>query len=343
MPPKKVNPGSRSSGEPTRRDVLRAAAAAGFCALTGTGTAHGQQATSQPATSPANAQPWWVQPPYTRSRVVDIRSDQVFDESSLDQCAIERILARGVCALTGKPTPAESWRAILGSARSIVLKFNSVGAEVIGTTGATAAAIIKALVAAGYDRRGIVAVELSKRLATKLEVAEPNPGWGSPIPVGGRQEPLANYVREADAMIDVPFLKTHHIAGMSGCMKNISHAVIRHPGRYHDNRCSPYIGQVIGSTEVSSKLRLSVVDALRMVIRNGPDAAPDDLLAHGGLLLGFDPVAVDTVGLSLLTLRRRQVGIRDALDAPCLRSAAALGVGRVEGHDLEQVVIAGGA
>ena len=206
-----------------------------------------------------------------------------------------------------------------------------------------AASLVTSILDAGYDRHGIVLAEAPSRGLLELGVGTASPDWGAPIPVGTNMEPLARYVLDADAIIDVPFLKTHRIAGMSGCMKNLSHAVIRHPALYHGGGCAPYVGQVISHQAVSSRLRLCVVDALRLVIRNGPDASPDDLLDHGGILLGFDPVAVDTVGLALLGLRRRLAGIDKPLSVPSLSSAATLGAGRAVAHNIEQVVIDAGA
>jgi uncharacterized protein (DUF362 family) len=206
-----------------------------------------------------------------------------------------------------------------------------------------ARALVSALSDAGYDRAHITLVEVPRHLAHELETAQPADGWGAPIAVGGRQEPLAAYLYGADAIINVPFLKTHLLAGMSGCLKNLSHALIRHPGLFHDGGCAPYVGQVVGNKEVSDRLRLNVVTAFRIVTRNGPDATEDDLYAHGGLLLGFDPLAVDTLGLSVLTLRRAQLGLPGALRVPYLESAARLGVGRMERRELEHVLLKDGA
>jgi hypothetical protein len=78
-----------------------------------------------------------------------------------------------------------------------------------------------------------------------------------------------------------------------------------------------------------------------MVIRNGPDAREEDLFPHVGLVLGFDPVAVDAVSNALLLSHRRKVGLTDPLDVRYLKAADELSVGRQNGHDLEQIVITG--
>ena len=336
---KPVKATRQDSTLPTRRDVLRAAAAAGLSALACPGAMQEQVPASQPAATAPATSPWWMLPPYTQSRVVDIRSTEVFEGSLIDEDKVQRLLTDGMLALTDESSGSKAWRAVLRDAKRIVVKFNSVGAEVIGTSRVVGRAIVTSLLDAGYDRQCIILAEAPKRGLLELGVGEASPDWGDPIPVGTNMEQVARYVWDADAIIDVPFLKTHRIAGMSGCMKNLSHAVIRHPALYHDGGCAPFVGQVISNTVVSSRLRLCVVDALRIVMRNGPDAKSGDLLDHGGLLLGFDPVAIDTVGLSLLSLRRRLAGIDNPLSVPSLTSAATLGAGRVGIHEIEQVVI----
>ena len=339
MSPQSVNQTSRDGERPTRREVLWAAVAAGVSALVASGGSAKEKATSKPVPDATAHQPWWLREPYTRSRVVDIRSGRLLHGSIVDRAALGEVVDRGVRALTGAPSSAEAWRAILGGARRIVLKFNSVGARVIGTNRATAQVLVEALSEAGYDPAGITLVEVPRNVPESLGTRKPETGWGSPIAVGGHMEPMAEYLYAADALVNVALLKSHQIAGMSGCMKNLSHALIQHPARFHDNGCAPYVGQVIGNKEVSSRLKLNLVDAIRMVVRNGPDAAEEDLFPHRGLLLGFDPVAVDTVGLALLGLRRRQAGLKSVPAVRYIESAAERGVGRRQRHELEQLVI----
>ena len=319
--------------------MLHLAAAAGVGALVSTSFGSEKQGTTQPTSAPAIETPWWLEAPSRRSRVVDIRSNVVLRGSVVEEISLARILDRGIRALTDAPSTTEGWRIVLGGAQRIVLKFNSVGTRVIDTTAAMARALVQTLSAAGYQPADLTLVEAPDYLGKDLGTRPPEPGWGAPIPVGDNMEPIVNYWHTADAVINVPFLKTHQIAGMSGAMKNLSHAVIRHPALYHGGGCSPYVGQVIGNKIISSKLKLSIVNALRVVIRNGPEAAEGDLFEHGGLLLGYDPVAVDTVGLALLTSRRKQLDAQKPINVHYLHSAAAQGVGHYQGRDIEQLGI----
>lgn len=332
----------------TRREVLRAAAGVlGTLALPG--VARGQdvpatQPTSQsavglPIDPGARAVPPWLAGGAERSRVVDIRGQTVLCGNEVAESVLAEMLSKSVEVLTGVKGPHESWSAVLGSATQIAVKFNRVGASTLQTTESMARALVSVLEAAGYERGGITLIEAPDHIVRELGTRKPGASWGASIPVGGDEDELAGYLYDTEALINVPFLKTHQIAGMSGAMKNLSHALIRHPARYHKNGCSPYVGQVVGSQPVRTRLKLNICDALRTVVREGPAADAGNTCPHGGLLVGFDPVAVDAVGLDILRLQRRQLGLGATGEVIYLRSADQLGVGRGQPHGIERVPV----
>ena len=269
MRERRVKKTDSSQRKLSRRELLGAAAAAAFAALPASKTAQAQQ--SRPASSPPTAAaptgrtpkriapPWWLRFHSPRSRVVDIASTEVLHASVVDEIVLAGLLEQGLRGLTGEKSLEAGWRSVLGSPKRIVLKFNSVGAHVIKTNDVLARQIVQSLVNAGYQREQLALAEVPSYLTDELGVEPVCSGWGELIELGERREPLAQYLYDSDAIINVPLLKTHQIAGMSCSLKNLSHALIRHPARYHANHCSPYVGQVVGNKEVSSRLRLNVV------------------------------------------------------------------------------------
>jgi len=338
---RKVKPGKGYQSEPSRRELLRAAAAA-VAVWTGAPLRHGvvEACPRQPVSRPPATSPWWLGKYRPCSRVVQVRSPGVLGDAAVNPSVLSDMLSAGVQVLTGRDSTGDGWRSVLGNAERIVIKFNRVGGGVLATTDALARELVGALEKSGYTRDRIALVEAPPQLARELGTREPAGGWGSSIIVGGRPEELAAYLLEADALINVPFLKTHRVAGMSGALKNLSHAVIRHPGRYHDGGCAPYVGEVIGQEEVSSRIRLTIVDALRLMVRNGPESSTRDVIGHCELLFGFDPVAIDSVGLQTLLHKRLELGIEDRIAVPYLDAAGAAGVGRREAHLIDRVVVA---
>ncbi len=338
-------------GNWSRRDFLSAAVAA---MLTGTASriAHGgqlqtidnregpttQPSSSQPAaTQPTNISPWWLGANRTRSRVVVADATRFSKGARADEVQLADLLAMSLQTLVREASPRAAVRTLLGKAERIALKFNSVGAETLQTTPIMARVLIDILEHAGYRASQISLIEVSASLVEELGTAEPEFGWGSAIEVGNGKQELARNLTTVDAIINVPFLKTHHIAGMSGAMKNISHAIIRHPGHCHDNGCTPFVGNIIGHPTVSRIVKLNVVNALRVVLQNGPEARQGDIADYGHLLVGVDPVAVDVVGRERIMVLRRKNGLKPGIDVSYLARAAQDGVGRGSVHEIEQI------
>lgn len=339
---------------PTRRQVLGAAlgatlapllpAAAGAATPPGEGGPSSRPATTAPAQPPAsqplsNPAPWWMQRSGPRSRVVEVNSRLVLRSSVVDVVTLVEMMDQGLLALTSAGDLGEAWRSVLNGAQQVAVKFNSVGAELIATNAAIARVLVDSLRRAGLPTKAITLVEAPEHLADELGTGQPRAGWAESIRVGSNVESLARYFVDADAVINVGTLKTHQIAGMSGCMKNISHAVIRRPGRYHANGCAPFVGHVVGAPPVASRLRLNVLSALRVVIDGGPDATEQQLASGGAVLMSFDPVAVDSVGLGLLSVERRRRGLTRGLHVPYLAAAGSDAVGRWHAADVEHIAL----
>jgi uncharacterized protein (DUF362 family) len=313
---------------PSRRELLAAAAAAGAGLLTSTGL--GQS-------SPASPRPWWMSTA-SRSKVVEGASKEVLQSGQVNIHRLGILLRESVRKLTGAATDADAWRSILGDAQNVVLKFNSVGAELVSTNGAVARSLVELLEEAGYSPQQICLVEVGSGLAAELGARTPAHAWGQAIRVGGHDMPLARYLLDSDAVVSIGTLKAHHIAKMSASMINLSHAVIRHPARCHANHCSPAVAEVIGSAPVSSRLKLSIVNALRTIPTSGASAA-NYVVENRAILMGFDPVAVDAEAAEMLKRQRRALGLAGELDVPYLLAAHQLEVGREEMalRDVERV------
>lgn len=337
--PVKTAPPPGAADDLSRRDLLKVAAAA-YCGLTAASHADEAPTTaSAPATVPSATPPWWLRSDARHSRVIDIRSKIVVRTTIVDRTELGSMLDRGLQALTDESSPERAWRSILGNSKRIVLKFNSVAAQVLQTNDTFARVLVGRLTDAGYEREMIALVEAPPALATELGTRDVTHEWGSTIPLGTQFEQLASWLLEADAIINVPFLKSHLIAGMSGAMKNLAYAAIRRPARYHDNGCAPYVGDIIRSEPVAGRLKLSIVNALRIVVDRGPEAEERDVSEHGGLLLGYDPLATDTIGWGILTQARRKAGLRDLGEVAYLTAAAQSFAGRSRSAEINRVFI----
>jgi hypothetical protein len=117
---------------------------------------------------------------------------------------------------------------------------------------------------------------------------------------------------------------------------------VQHPVHYFKDDCQPFIGAILQQPALRDKLRLNVVDALRVVYHDGPVATETNMHGAGSIILGFDPVAVDTVALELLNQIRSDrnlplVGGPDqSLDYILSAGSLGLGVPYIESIDHRQ-------
>lgn len=292
----------------SRRRFLGAAAAAAGGSLAGTRWARARQITGR------------VPPTATRSRVIRIRNAHAVDGPTVHLQLVSEMLERALTTLTDAPTLSEAWQTLLRPKDVVGLKFNRSGQRVLGTTETVATVVVSSLVKAGFPATRIVCIEAPKGLAERLGTTRAWSGFDrSATDFGSGADQLASVVRQVNALIDIPFLKNHNIAGMTCALKNLSHGLIKHPARYHANNCSPFIADIVANTPIAGKLRLCLVDALRVVYDRGPEAAADTISDTGMLLASTDPVATDLVGLSFLNEVRAGQGL-PAIVAPTSES-----------------------
>lgn len=249
-------------------------------------------------------------------------------------------------SLTGRPTAKEAWATILKPDDVVGLKFNRSGQSVIHTSSAMAEALIESLESAGWAREQIIGLELPPDIVSNAGTRTPQPGYDTLVTdFNSGADNFAAVLRQVTALISVPFLKTHNIAGLTCSLKNLSHGLIKHPARYHKNHCSPYIADIVAAEPIRSKFRLALVDAMRVVYEGGPRATARALADEGVLLMSRDPVAADAVGLDVLNRARQRAGLVDvaasAADIPYLAAAHRAGLGVAVRHGINIVRILG--
>lgn len=281
----------------------------------------------------------------SRVKVVRVRSDEVLRGDRIDRRALEQMLAKCLTAVTGQPDSSAAWHSLLRTDDVVGLKFNQSAANALATTPAMAGTLIASLLEAGFSREQLVPIEVPSAFYRDTGTTPPVRTWSAQeVSFGSGQDRLAGWLDQVSALINVPFLKTHNIAGITCCLKNLSHAVVKHPARFHDNHCSPYIADIVALPEVRDKLRLHLVNALRTVFDGGPDAREGSIAGAGRLLAGTDPVAVDALALEEINQERKERGLKPILrrkGGPMgyLDRAAELGLGTPDLQRMEIVRI----
>jgi uncharacterized protein (DUF362 family) len=107
----------------------------------------------------------------------------------------------------------------------------------------------------------------------------------------------------ADLCVNMPILKHHSLAGMTAGLKNLM-------GVMGGSRSTIHNGFPVKIVDVAAPIlpELTVVDARRVLLRNGPTGGSlDDVKIMDALIAGFDPVAVDAEAARLFGLDPERV------------------------------------
>ncbi len=114
--------------------------------------------------------------------------------------------------------------------------------------------------------------------------------------------------RVCDAVINLPVLKDHGIAGVTIALKSMFGA-IHNPNKYHLNVGDPYVADVNMLPPFRQKVRLHICDALAAQYEGGPSYMPQWMWPYNGLFAGRDPVALDFTGWRIIEKKRAAVGL----------------------------------
>lgn len=119
-------------------------------------------------------------------------------------------------------------------------------------------------------------------------------------------------ILESDVFINIPILKTHDGAKLTISMKNLM-GVVWDRGYWHANN----LQQCIADFATFKKPTLNVVDAYRVMKRNGPrGVSVADVITMKYQIISTDMVAADAAATKLLSLEPAQVkhiGLAEAL------------------------------
>lgn len=111
-------------------------------------------------------------------------------------------------------------------------------------------------------------------------------------------------VLEADKVINLPIAKHHNLPGLSLGMKNWIGAIGGRRNALHQD-----IHQVIVDLAQYFKPTLTLIDAIRIMVRNGPTGGREsDVAVKNRLVLSNDPVAADAQAATLFGIQPESIG-----------------------------------
>ena len=340
-----------------RRQFLRMAAAAGLgSALPFAARLGAEDATMEEQTDPQKAS----SPLPDSSRAVIARSDAIRrDGDALKAEEVKKLLNEAVRRLTGGKTARDAWRGLFAPREKVTIKVSCLPGARLSSTPEVTMAVVDGLLSAGLNAENIVIWDRSDRELTRagFELYDgskkprcfgtdhlPGGGYSRRIYTAGHVGSLFSSILTdlTDALVSLPVLKDHDLAGVSLSMKNFFGA-IHNPNKYHDDHCDPFIAELAAHPLIRGKLRLVVTDGTLAQPHRGPAFAPQYAWNWNGLIVSRDPVAADAVGVEVIEKRRK------ALNLPHLRAsgrppvhvqtAERLGLGLAEMSRIERIEI----
>jgi uncharacterized protein (DUF362 family) len=283
-----------------------------------------------------------------RSKVI-LAKDKRFIKvnGTADAPVISKAIDSALLKITHSEKPIDAWSSLFNKNDIVGVKLNCLAGKRFSPHTEIVEAIVKGIKSAGVRESNIIIFE---RFNRELENAGFNIRRGSngfrcfgtdDLPSGGYDsKPLimgsigSCFSKIASslctAIVNVPVLKDHDLAGVSIGMKNFF-GIIHNPNKYHDRNCNPYVADLNSHPFIKDKLRLIVCDALKAQYHGGPAFKPQWAWDFQGMLIGTDPVALDRVGAQIIEKKRKEVNMSSLKDAgrepKYIQTAARLGLG----------------
>jgi uncharacterized protein (DUF362 family) len=291
------------------------------------------------------------------SKVVVASRASVADSGKVNASEIAKLLNESVVAATGKADTRAAWKNLFSPQDVVGIKVNGLAGRGLSSHPELVAAIVDGLASAGVPKDKIIVWDRTEHDvmaagfalagingARVLATDSPGIGYETEIEFSGEVGSCFSRIisRMCTAIINVPVLKDHDLAGVSLGMKNF-YGAIHNPNKYHDNNCDPYVADLCAHPFIVKKLRLVVCDGLKAQYHGGPALRPQWAWPAGTLIVGRDPVAVDRVGLEIIERKRKEAGMKPlkvaGREPKYIWTAAKRGLGTADIDKIAKVVV----
>jgi len=207
-----------------------------------------------------------------QSVVVLLRNEKaVGPGDKVDAAVVQEMIDTALTEFSGEADTAKAWAKYVHADDTVGVKFSRCDWMKVHTDQAVIDAVVKRVGEAGVAKERIFAQD------------------------GGL--PFA----KCTALINVPPVKVHTLTGIAVSMKNYINFSPA-PSKYHAP--STNLGEIFLLPEVKGKTRLIIVDLLRPYFGPGPQVNPLHRWNYHGVMVGTDPVAVESVCLNICQAKR---------------------------------------
>jgi uncharacterized protein (DUF362 family) len=270
-------------------------------------------------------------------RVLEISHERSIAANRVSQSIVRQMIEQGMRELTGEKDPRLAWSKFIQPQDTVGIKINPSGAPACCSSPEIVREIVAGVQSVGVPARNVFVYD---RYAYEMDIGSYQTLAPMGVRVIGVQEHKldvsgydpnvfceANFFGEWETrsymasivssgvskIINVPTMKDHSAAGVTGCLKNLAYGTFNNVARSHRQPFSftdPLIGIMCSVEPLRSKAVLHIMDGTRMVWHGGPlTQNPNFIFPAGLILVGTDPVAMDTIELEKIEAKRRKEGV----------------------------------
>ena len=303
--------------------------------------------------------------------VVEAVSENVWDGDRLDEDAVSELIDQAMMKFTGRASAKEAWRDIVLPDDIVGIKINPLGGPELSTHPIIVDKIVEGLYGAGVLKKQII---IWDRFESHLlnagypirqdegevqTIASDTEGIGYDDEVFYESEKDSVNRRENEStrsrysrivtehvnvLINVPVLKHHEMAGISGCLKNLAFGSVDNTRRFHAKplHCNPAIAEILEHKVLKDKLALNIVDGLVASFDRGPTYHAESTWKYGSLFVSTDPVILDVLVLQTVNQKREEMELGSVSKlANHINTASGVGLGTntLDQADLQRVEI----
>jgi uncharacterized protein (DUF362 family) len=268
-------------------------------------------------------------------KVARVHAEKAIDENSekVDVATVREMISQGMRALTGDSEARDSWARFFTSSDVVGIKVNCSGAPGIMSTPEVVAEIVRNLGAVGvkpdqiwiyerfqnqvdsvhYDRYVPAGVHIWTAERSRGSILGYDPNTYVEVNFFGEEDTRSNLTKLVSErftkIINVPNMKDHGAAGVTGCLKNIAYGDFSNVARSHagfKTNTYSFVGTLVNVEPLRSRTVLAIMDGLRGVWHGGPFSPSRKFRFYPKqMMFGTDPVAVDRLMLDVIDEKRK--------------------------------------
>lgn len=253
-----------------------------------------------------------------RSRVVVAERADVIVKGRVDRKLVKETVDALVKKLSGKANVDEAWRTFVSPKETVALKFNGLFRNA-STRPEVIWAVCRGLTDAGVSQEKIILFDRDRKDfdgaglepfedLPKIQFLAADSEWGAELKAGSVTTRITRILtNQADAIINLPCMKDHVIAGVTLSMKNHLGSV---PNARDFHREIDTIADLNLLPPIRKKTRLALCDAIVGIFEGGPQyRGPDATWQAKSLLAATDVVALDAVGAEMIHKIQKSKGV----------------------------------